>query len=247
MYNFKDKVVFVTGSSRGIGKAIAFEFAKYGAKVAVNASSSKEELAQTLYELKNITTNAIALIGDVSDYKQCKNMVNQIKEKLGEIDILVNNAGVSHIGLFTDMSPSKIKEIMDININGAMNCSHLVIPKMVNKKDGSIINISSMWGNVGASCEVVYSASKGALNLFTKALGKELAPSNIRVNAIACGAVETQMNNNLTSEDKAELINEIPMMRFAKPEEIAKTALFLASSDSSYLTAQVITLDGAMN
>lgn len=246
-YNLENKVVFVTGSSRGIGKAIAFNFAKQGAKVAINASKSKEELANTLYELKNLTSNSIGLIGDVSDYKQCGNMINKIKQNLGEIDILINNAGISHIGLFTDMKPEEIKHIMDININGAMNCTHLVLPEMIRKKEGCIINISSMWGNIGASCEVVYSASKGALNLFTKALGKELAPSGIRVNAIACGVVETQMNDILSQEDKMDLADKIPMMRFAKPDEIAETALFLASESASYLTSQIITLDGGMN
>ncbi len=247
IYNFENKVVFVTGSSRGIGRAIALNFARSRAKLAINASSSRQELAKTLGEIKAENPNAMGLIGDVSDYKQCENMIKQIKNNLGDIDILINNAGISHIGLFTDMHHEEIKRIMDININGAMNCSHLVLSDMIKKKKGCIINISSMWGNVGASCEVVYSASKGALNLFTKALAKELAPSGIRVNAVACGAVNTQMNDILSSEDKAELIDKIPMMRFAEPDEIAKTVMFLACDDASYITGQVVTLDGAMN
>lgn len=247
MYNFKDKVVFVTGSSRGIGKAIALEFVKNGAKVAINATKSKNQLLDTLEEIKKYSSESIAILGDVADYNACVEMIGEIKEKLGKIDILVNNAGIAKIGLFTDMKYEEIKRIIDVNLMGAMNLSHLVVEDMVREKSGSIINISSMWGNVGASCEVAYSASKGGLNLFTRALGKELAPSNIRVNAIACGVVDTEMNDCLSQEDKEALAEEIPMLRFAKAEEIAKTAMFLASDESSYLTAQIITLDGAMN
>lgn len=246
MYDFKDKVVFVTGASRGIGNAIALAFAKRGARVAINATK-KDRLFEALEEIKIYSPNSIALVGDVADYNSCEKMLEEIKQKLGNVNVLVNNAGIAHIGLFSCMKYEEIKRIVDVNLMGAMNCSHLVIEDMVREKSGSIINISSMWGNVGASCEAVYSASKGGLNLFTRALGKELAPSKVRVNAIACGVVDTEMNDTLAKEEKEALMEEIPMMRFAQPEEIAKTALFLASEEASYITAQIITMDGAMN
>ena len=151
---------------------------------------------------------------------------------------------MSKVGLFMDQEPSLWNNILDVNLKGTINCSHNAIKEMIKQKKGSIINISSMWGEVGASCEVIYSASKGAVNAFTKALAKELAPSNIRVNAIAPGVIDTEMNKWLTKDERATLIDEIPMMKFGEISDVGMLVTFLASENSKYITGQVITIDG---
>ena len=170
-------------------------------------------------------------------------LFRQIKQQYKTLDVLVNNAGVSYIGLFTDMSPEDWNHVITTNLTSVYNCSSLAIPAMVQKKSGKIINISSVWGNIGASCEVAYSASKGGMNSLTRALAKELAPSNIQVNAIACGAIDTEMNCFLSEEDRMSLIDEIPANRFGKVEEVAELAYQLACKNE-YLTGQIISLDG---
>lgn len=241
-----DKVVFVTGSSRGIGKEISKIFAKNNYKVAINCINRKDKLIETYNELKTINSNILAIQGDVSDYNECLNIYKEIEENFGPVDILINNAGVSHIGLFNELTPGIWKDLIKTNIEGTFNCSHIACKNMIKKKSGNIINISSIWGNVGASCEVAYSSTKGAINSFTKALAKELGPSGIRINAISCGIIETEMNNFLSIEEKQNFIEKIPLMRFGKCEEVANLAFYLASENSSYLTGQVITLDGAL-
>lgn len=241
--NTTKKTVLVTGSSRGIGKGIALEFAKSGEyKIVINCSRSVDELNKTLDEIKQFSTDVIAYPCNVSDY----NAVQDMFQNIGNVDVLINNAGMSYVGLFNQMQPSDWQKVMDTNLNSVYNCSRLAVPSMIKNKYGRIINISSIWGNTGASCEAVYSASKGAVNAFTKALAKELAPSGILINSIACGVIETEMNDFLSAEEKFNLIEEIPLMRFGTQEEVAKLALFLASDDSSFLTGQIITLDGAM-
>ena len=179
---------------------------------------------------------------DVSDYDECKKAF----EKIGDIDILINNAGVSYLGLFTDMAPDEWKRVIDVNLISVMNCTHLALPSMIRKKSGVIINISSMWGERGASCEAVYSAAKGGINAFTKAIAKEAGPSGIRVNAVACGVIETKMNEWISREERQVLMDEISLERFGLPEEIAETVLFLASDSASYINGQIITADGGM-
>lgn len=240
------KTVFITGSSRGIGQAIAFAFAKEGCNIVLNASKSKDALLELEKTLAEDNIPVLALLGDASDYDSCKKMFQLIEDTFGSVDILVNNAGISHIGLFSDMTPQEWQRLVAVNLYSVFNCTHLAVTKMVRKKSGSIINISSMWGVAGASCEAVYSASKGGINSFTKAMAKELGPSGIRVNAIACGVIETQMNATLDDEERKALAEDISLMRFGTPEEVAKLALFLAQEDSSYLTGQIITLDGGM-
>lgn len=240
------KVVFVTGSSRGIGKEIARVFAKNNFKVVINCINRKNELDKTYNELKEINPNILAFQGDISNYNIALDMFKKIEDTFGYVDILINNAGISHIGLFNQATPNIWENLINTNIKGTFNCSHIACQNMINKKDGIIINISSIWGNVGASCEVIYSATKGAINSFTKALAKELAPCNIRVNGISCGAIDTEMNNFLSKEEKNALIDEIPYMRFGKPNEVANLAYYLASNKSTYLTGQVITLDGGL-
>jgi 3-oxoacyl-[acyl-carrier protein] reductase len=244
--NLKGKVAIVTGASRGIGKGIAIELAKAGACVVINYKSNDEAAEETLRAIRGLGTYALKIKGDVSDYEFSKQMIKTTVEKLGKIDILINNAGISKIELFTDAVPEEWDNILNVNLKGTINCSHNAVKEMIKQKSGSIINISSMWGNVGASCEVIYSASKGAINSFTKALAKELAPSNIRVNAIAPGVIDTEMNGWLSDEDRKLLVDEIPMMKFGEVEDIGNLVTFLASENSKYITGQVITIDGGM-
>ena len=184
---------------------------------------------------------------DVPNYTEAKKAVDSIIEKYGKIDVLVNNAGISYIGLFNTMEPSQWQNVINNNLNTVLNCTHSVLQYMVSNHSGTIINISSMWGQLGASCEAVYSATKGAINSFTKALGKELAISGIKVNAISCGAIDTEMNNFLSEEEREDLENEIPAGRFGTTEEVAKLALYLASDDSNYINGQILSIDGGMS
>lgn len=239
------KVAIVTGASRGIGRGIALELAKEGAAIVINYSKDDEGAEETLNMLKEIGVSTIKLKKDISIYEETEEIVKETIKHFGKIDILVNNAGRSVIGLFMDASKDEIDNLMKSNLIGAMYLTKNVIPHMISR-GGVILNISSMWGDVGASCEVLYSASKGGINLFTKALAKEMAPSNIRVNAIAPGVINTKMNSFLSDEDKKELEEEIPMDRFGETEEIGKIAVFLCSDDSSYITGQIIRADGGM-
>lgn len=238
-----NKTVLISGSGRGIGRAIATRFAKEGYKIAINANKSKDELEETKDYLISLGVPVLVGQGDVGNYEFCKDFVDEVKNTLGSVDILVNNAGISHIGLLSDMKPNEWNEVINTNLTSLYNLSSLVIPDMVRKSAGKIINISSVWGNVGASMEVAYSASKGGMNSFTKALAKELAPSNIQVNAIACGAIDTEMNSFLDSNELAALIDEIPASRLGRPEEAAELAYSLATGND-YLTGQIISLDG---
>lgn len=242
--DFAGKVVLITGGSRGIGKSIAVEFAKLGATVVINYKSNDNAVEETLCDIKSLGGYAVAIKGDISDYKFVKNMIDDIINKFGKIDVLVNNAGISKIGLFIDMEEEDFDDIIGTNLKGIFNTCHNVSKYMLKKRKGNIINISSIWGGVGASCEVLYSASKGGVNSFTKALGKELAASGIRVNAVQPGVIDTEMNKWLSKEEKDSLIEEIPMMKFGKGEDIAKLVTYLASDNAKYITAQVITVDG---
>lgn len=240
-------VVFVTGSSRGIGRAIAIRFAQSKQskfQIAINCAHQKEELEQVKKELEELGAVRGIYFGDLSNYQEACRIFSEIQSELGNISILVNNAGIAGIELFQNMSYENYHHIIETNLLSTMNCSHLAIPSMIQAHSGKIINISSIWGNVGASCEVAYSASKGGINSFTKALGKELAPSNIQVNAIACGVIETQMNHCLSSEEKQALTQEIPAGRFGTPLEVAELVFQLANNHS-YLNGQILTLDGA--
>ncbi|MCB2294042.1 SDR family oxidoreductase [Clostridium algoriphilum] len=240
------KVAIVTGASRGIGKGIAIELAKAGACVVINYRSNDKAAEETFQEISDMGAYALKIKGDVSDYEFSKMMIKTTVEKLGKVDILINNAGISKVGLFMDATPREWDNILNVNLKGTINCSHNAVKEMIKQKSGSIINISSMWGEVGASCEVIYSASKGAINSFTKALAKELAPSNIRVNAIAPGVIDTEMNSWLSSDERKSLIDEIPMMKFGQVSDVGMLVTFLASENSKYITGQVITIDGGM-
>lgn len=237
------KTVLITGSSKGIGKAIALRFAKEGYNLVINGSKDKEKLEETKAEIEKFNVACLAFLGDMGDYHKVKELFKLIKEEFGHLDVLVNNAGISYVGLLSDMTWHDWDKVIRTNLTSVYNCCSLAIPNMVQKKEGKIINISSVWGNVGASCEVAYSASKGGMNAFTKALAKELAPSNIKVNAIACGAIDTEMNSFLSEEELYQLKEEIPMGRLGRSDEVADLVYYLAEKNE-YLTGQVIGLDG---
>lgn len=237
------KVAIITGGSRGIGRAIAIELGKEGASIVINYSKDEEGARETLEYLKDNGISAIGIKKDVSTFEGAEEIVNKTVEHFGRIDILVNNAAKSTIGLFLDATKEEIDGLLNTNLIGAMYLTRNALPHMLGRKS-SIINISSMWGEVGASCEVLYSTSKGGLNLFTKALAKEMAPSGIRVNAISPGVIDTKMNSFLSEEDRNSLEDEIPMGRFGMPEEIGKVAVFLCSDESSYMTGQILRVDG---
>lgn len=238
------KTVLVTGSSRGIGRAIALSFAKKGYNIVITCLKNKEKLEEVRDEILQMGVDCLALVTDVGDYHQVLELFQAIELHFGGIDVLVNNAGISYVGLLTDMSVDEWSRLMNTNLNALFYCSKCALPHMLQNKEGRIINISSVWGDVGASCEVAYSASKGGVNSFTRALAKELAPSNIQVNAISCGAIDTEMNAFLCEEDRLALTEEIPASRFGTPEEIGEIALSLATGPS-YLTGQIIRVDGA--
>ena len=236
--------VLITGASRGIGKSIAIRFAEKGYSLVINCSKSADALMTLKKEIEErYHVPVLASVGNIGDYIYVQELFENSKQTFGGIDIVVNNAGISHIGLLSDMTPEEWHQIIDTNLSSVFYTSKLAIPYMLSKQQGKIINISSVWGNVGASCEVAYSASKGGINSFTKALAKELAPSNIQVNAIACGCIDTEMNQCFSEEERQELINEIPAGRFGKPEEVANLVYSLAE-EHNYLTGQIISLDG---
>lgn len=234
------KNVLITGASRGIGKAIAETFAAEGYDLILTCSNTLpdlQRLADNLTDQYHISCVALqADMGNVAD-------VEKVFRQISSLDVLINNAGISHIGLITDMTVEEWQRIMAVNLDSLFYTSRLAIPLMLKKHQGRIINISSVWGNMGASMEVAYSASKGGVNAFTKALAKELAPSNIQVNAIACGVIDTAMNNCFSPEDLDALRAEIPADRLGTPKEVAQLSLQLATGPS-YMTGQIITIDG---
>ncbi|SET63708.1 elongation factor P 5-aminopentanone reductase [[Clostridium] polysaccharolyticum] len=237
------QTVFITGSSRGIGKACALFFAQQGWNVVINCKNSIEAMKEVQKEILAMGVSCLALQGDVGDYETVTGFYNQIQKHFGLLDVLINNAGISKIGLFQDMKPTEWNEMIQTNLSSVYNCSSMAIPLMLSNGHGKIINISSVWGVAGASCEVAYSTTKGGINAFTKALGKELAPSNIQVNAIACGCIDTEMNQFLDLEEREALIEEIPACRMGKAKEVAELAYSIATGHN-YLTSQVIQLDG---
>lgn len=238
------KTALITGASRGIGLAIAKEFAKAGYQLVITCSKTEADLLVLKKELESTyATPVLTSVGDMADYNYVNQLFSDITKHFQGVDVVINNAGISYVGLLTDMSIDDWNHIVATNLTSVFSTSKLAIPYMLQQKEGKIINISSVWGNVGASCEVAYSACKGGINSFTKALAKELAPSNIQVNAIACGCIDTQMNACFSEEDRAALAEEIPAGRFGAPEEVAHLALQIASGNA-YLTGQIITLDG---
>ena len=240
------KVAVITGASRGIGKAIAMKFAESGYRLAICSMRSPEALLGAAQEFQAMGADCITYTGNMGCYEDVCAFFALIQKNYGRIDILIHNAGRSHIGLLQDMSPEEWHDLLNTNLSSAFYLSKLAIPMMLSQGSGKILFISSVWGLTGASMEVAYSASKGGLNTFTRALSKELAPSNIQVNAIACGVIDTSMNDFLTEEETTALLEEIPAGRMGTPEEVAQLALLL-SEKNDYLTGQIISLDGGWN
>ncbi len=237
------KTALITGASRGIGRAIALEFAAGGYDIAITASKSLEELNNTAEEIRALHVACRPFLADASCYGAMKEIFSELSRDWGEPGILVNNAGIASLGLFTDLTPDEYERLICVNLLSVMHCCHLAVPGMVRRGKGTILNISSVWGICGASCEAAYSAVKSGMNGLTRALAKEYAPSGIAVNAIACGAVDTEMNHHLSPEERASLAYEIPAGRFGTTEEIARLVWNIADSPA-YMTGQVIGIDG---
>lgn len=238
------KTDLITGASRGIGRETARLFAMNSYNVLINYNSSKEQAEQLCIELKKEGLSADTFKADVSVRSQVDGMVDYCIQKFNDIDVLVNNAGISKISVFGDIPETEWDDIISVNLKGVFNCCQSVLPRMLKNKKGRIINISSIWGMTGASCEVHYSAAKAGVIGFTKALAKELGPSNIQVNCVAPGIVETDMNTCLNDEVSKRLKETTPLMRFGTALEIARSILFLASEEASFFTEQVISPNG---
>lgn len=232
----------ITGASGGIGSATAELLAENGYEVFLGSNSHYKQAEEFAEKLTAAGYRAKALKFDIKDSKE----VEVAAAATGPVDVLVNNAGTACWKLFNDITDDEYNEVFDVNVRGTFNCIRAYLPQMIHNKNGSIINISSMWGQTGASCEVIYSAAKSAVIGLTKALAKETAPSNIRVNCICPGAIDTKMNDNLSDDDKRALIEEIPLGRIGKPSEIAETILFLSGESSSYITGAVIPVNGGI-
>lgn len=239
------KTVIVTGGSRGIGAAIVKELAKEKYNVVLNYNNSEEAAKQIQKELEEQNIKIEIFKADVSKREEVRELVKFTLDKFKNIDVLINNAGIDQIKPFMDITDKDWDNIMQVNLNSVFYCCQEVLENMIHNKKGCIINISSIWGRIGASCEVHYSASKAAIDGLTKALAKEMGPSNIRVNSIAPGIIETEMNKDLTGEDLQEIISKIPLGRIAKPEEIARSIKWLIEDE--YVTGQVISVDGGWN
>ncbi len=239
-----NKTVLITGASRGIGSAIAKVFSENNYNVIINYLNSEKNALELEEEINEMGYSATAIKADVSDSKQVEEMIEKCVLKYGGVDVLVNNAGISEQKLFTDITEEQWDNMLNVHVKGTYNCCQSVLPYMLEKKQGKIINISSIWGITGASCEVHYSTAKAAIIGFTKALAKELGPSGIQVNCVAPGIIDTDMNTFLDTDETQTLIDATPLMRFGKPEEIAYAVLYLASKQANFITGQVLSPNG---
>ena len=239
------KTALITGASGGIGSALAVAFAQQGYAVVLNYNNSEEKarrLADVITESYRVP--ALAVKFDVSDYTQVCNMFSVIEENFGGVDVLLNNAGISEQSLFTDITAEQWRRMMGINLDSVFYCCKSALPYMISKKSGVIINISSMWGQTGASCEVHYSTAKAGIIGLTKALAKEVGPSGVRVNAIAPGVVMTDMMSSFSEEDVCQLKDETPLQKLGTPKNIADAAVFLASQKAEFITGQILGVNG---
>lgn len=239
----KKKSVIITGASRGIGKAIALKYAEQGYNVSVCCCHNIQQLENVGRQIELQGASCLTFQGDMGIFSQAEQFIAQSVHRFGIPDILINNAGISYMGLLQDMSCQDWDTLLRTNLTSVFNCCKLVIPHMLKPKQGKIINISSVWGQTGAATETAYSATKGGINAFTRSLAKELAPSNIQVNALACGIIDTDMNSGLSPEEIGDIADEIPTGRMGQPGEVADFVSQLTDSPS-YLTGQIITLDG---
>lgn len=242
----KKKVVLVTGASRGIGKAVAERFAHAGYAVAVQYHTGKMEAEAFVQQLLTEGYSAMVVQADVSKSAQVQHMVEQIVATWGTIDILVNNAGIAQQKLFTDLTDEDWHTMFGVHVDGTFYCTRAVLPMMIHNKNGVIVNMSSMWGQVGGSCEVHYSAAKGAIQAMTKALAKEVGPSGIRVNCVAPGVIQTEMNKMLDAETLEALREETPLAQLGTVDHVADLVYFLCSEDAAFITGQIIGVNGGM-
>ena len=241
-----DKCALITGATRGIGKQIAITLAKQGYNIALNYRKENEELENSKKEIEEIGVQVLAVKGDVSNFEDCENFVKQVIERFGQIDVLVNNAGITKDMLLMRMKKEDFEQVIDTNLVGTFNVTKNVVPYMMKARSGRIINISSVVGISGNAGQTNYSASKAGIIGFTKSLAKEIASRNILVNAVAPGFIETNMTDVLKDDVKQEIAKNIPLKRMGTAQDVANVVKFLASDDSSYITGQVINVDGGM-
>ena len=243
----QNQVVLVTGASGGIGKAVAEKFAQNGYRVAVHYHNGKERAEALQKQLEQQGCSVMTVQADLRDSMEVQAMIGQIERSWGGVDVLVNNAGVAQQKLFTDITDEEWRNMFAIHVDGAFYCARAVLPEMIHRKRGCIINVSSMWGQTGGSCEVHYSAAKGALQAMTKALAKEVGPSGIRVNCVAPGVILTEMNTRMFDQDTLEALKEeTPLETLGTTEDVANMIYFLASAEAGFITGQIIGVNGGM-
>lgn len=247
MINDKQKVVLVTGASGGIGRAVAEKFARNGYRVVLHYHSGKERATVLQKQLEAQGCTVMPVQADLRDSAQVQNMIEHIMTHWGDVDVLINNAGVAQQKLFTDITDEEWRNMFAVHVDGAFYCSRAVLPSMIHRKQGCIINVSSMWGQIGGSCEVHYSAAKGALQAMTQALAKEVGPSGIRVNCVAPGVILTEMNTRMFDEETLNVLKEeTPLEKLGEAEDVANMIYFLATEDAGFITGQIIGVNGGM-
>lgn len=243
----KQRTVCITGASGGIGRAIAAAFSAAGpVRLALHAHSRADELHIWAEQLKSDSVSVGVFQADLRDRKQVFDMVQAVETAFGPLDVLVNNAGIAQQKLFTDLTQTDWQDMVDINLSGPVYTTQAALPAMIRRHAGTIINVSSMWGETGASCEVHYSAVKAGLIGFTRALAKEVGPSHITVNCVTPGVIDTPMNAVLSEADRAELAGETPLGRIGQPAEVAGLVVYLASASAAFITGQVIGINGGL-
>ena len=242
----ENRTVLITGASRGIGAATARAFAAEGYSVAINYLKSGDSAEALKAEISERGGYAEIFRADVADAASVNDMIRAVINKFGKIDVLVNNAGIAEQRLFTDITSVAWDRMISVNLTGVFNCIKAVLPGMISRKSGKIVNVSSIWGITGASCEVHYSAAKAAVIGLTKALAKEVGPSNIQVNCVAPGVIDTEMNASLTEADRMAITEETPLGRIGTAEEVASAILYLASPKAGFITGQVLSPNGGV-
>lgn len=238
--------VLITGASRGIGRATALKFAENGYNVLIQYLNSKQAAESLCDEIAALGADASTFCADVSDSEQVKALVGETQNRFGHIDVLINNAGIAQSKLFTDITDEDWDRMMSVNVRSMFYTCRAVLPEMIRRKSGTIVNISSMWGQVGGSCEVHYSAAKAAVIGLTKALAKEVALSGIRVNCVAPGIIQTDMLSGFTADDLEAMRDETPLQRLGQAQDVARAVYFLASEESSFITGQVLAPNGGI-